>query len=71
MFSYEIMRNDGLVLLKAAGPFEIEDYQDFGPRFFADVKSQNVRRILLDWREFQGWNSEEAPTITFFSWLEG
>lgn len=71
MFSYEIMKNDGLVVLKTTGQLKIEDYQDLGPRFFADAKSQNIRRILLDWRDFRGWGSEEAPTVTFFSWLEG
>ena len=49
----------------------MEDYQSVASKFFADVRSLGIRQLLLDWREFQGWPSEEAPTITFFSWMEG
>ena len=71
MYSYEILKSEGLVILKSIGQSNIEDFQQFGPNFFGDVESQNIRRILLDWREFQGWRSEGAPSIIFHSWLEG
>ena len=70
MFSYEILEDDGVIVLATAGRPTVEDYQNVAPKFFADVRSREIRRILLDWREFQGWRSEEAPTITFFSWIE-
>ena len=57
-------------MLTTAGRTTTEDYQNIAPKFFADVRSQGIRRILLDWREFQGWGSKEAPTIVFFSWIE-
>lgn len=70
MFSYEILEDDGVVVLTTSGPTTIENYQDVAPKFYADVRSKGVRRILLDNREFQGWHSDEAPTVTFFSWIE-
>ena len=70
MFSYEILENDGVIVLTITGQTSVDDYQDVAPKFFADVKSLGIRRILLDGRDFQGWGSEEAPTVTFFSWLE-
>ncbi|MDH3719123.1 MAG: STAS/SEC14 domain-containing protein [Planctomycetota bacterium] len=57
-------------MLVTTGQMAVEDYQVVAPKFFADVRSQGIRRILLDWREFRGWSSKEAPTITFFNWIE-
>ena len=71
MFSYEILEDDGVIVLATTGQMAVEDYQVFAPKFYAVVRSQGIRRILLDWREFRGWSSKEAPTITFFSWMEG
>jgi hypothetical protein len=70
MFSYEILEDDGVIVLTNTGQTTVDDYQTVAPKFFSDVKSLGIRRILLDNREFQGWQSEEAPTITFFSWIE-
>ena len=70
MFSYEILEDDGVIVLASAGRPTVEDFQNVAPSFFADVRSRCVRRILLDWRKVQGWRSKEAPTIVFFSWLE-
>ena len=70
MISYEILEDDGVIVLATTGQTAVEDYQVVAPKFFADVRSQGIRRILLDWREFRGWGSKEAPTITFFSWIE-
>ena len=71
MISYEILEDDGVIVLVNTGQMAMEDYQVVAPKFFADVRSQGIRRILLDWREFRGWRSKEAPTITFFSWIKG
>jgi len=70
MISYEILEDDGVIVLVTTGQMAVEDYQVVAPKFFADVRSQGIRRILLDWREFRGWSSKEAPTITFFNWIE-
>jgi hypothetical protein len=70
VFSYEVLENGSAIILTQSGRSTIEDYQDVAPKFFADVKSQNIRRILLDLRQFEGWGTEDAPTITFFSWIE-
>ena len=70
MISYEFLEDDGVIVLATTGQMAVEDYQVVAPKFYADVRSQGIRRILLDWREFQGWRSKEAPTITFFSWIE-
>lgn len=70
MISYEILEDDGVIVLVTIGQMAVEDYQIVGPKFFADVRSHGICRILLDWREFRGWRSKEAPTITFFSWME-
>ena len=70
MFSYEILEDDGVIVLANVGRSTVEDFQPIMPKFKADVRSRDIRRILLDWREFQGWGSKEAPTIVFFSWLE-
>lgn len=70
VFSFEILGGDGIIVLTVTGQTAIEDYQDIAPRFFDAVRSQGVRRLLLDWRSFDGWKSEEEPSITFFSFLE-
>lgn len=70
MFSYELQEDNGIVVLKSVGTNTIEDYQDVAPQFFSDVKSRNIRRVLMDWRAFQGWESAEAPNVAFFSWIE-
>jgi len=70
VFSYEVLENGSAILLTQSGRSTIEDYQDVAPKFFSDVKSQDIRRILLDLRQFEGWGSTDAPTITFFSWIE-
>lgn len=54
MFSYEVLENGSAIILTQSRRSTIEDYQDVAPKFFADVKSQNVRRILLDLRQFEG-----------------
>jgi hypothetical protein len=70
MISFEILDDANIIILRTAGRPRFEDYQDVAPKFFADVNSQNIRRILLDWRQFDGWGTKEAPSMTFFSWIE-
>ena len=70
MFSFEILESDDIVVLTFKGHISIDDYQDVAPKFLHGVKLRNIRRLLLDWRKFDGWKSEEAPSISFFSWLE-
>ena len=70
MFSYEILEDDEVIVLAAAGRPTAEDFQVPIPKFFADVISLGIRRLFVDWREFRGWGSKEVPTITFFSWIE-
>ena len=60
-----------MVVVANVGRPTMEDFQAVMPKFFADVRSQDICRMLLDWREFQGWQSKEEPTITFFAWIEG
>ena len=70
MISYEILEDDGVIVLAIIGQPTVEDHQPVMPKFMADVRKRGIRRILLDGREFQGWGSKETPTITFFSWIE-
>ena len=71
MFSFELMEDDGIIELTSVGQTTVEDYQELAPKFFADVRSNNIKRVLLDARQFQGWSSEEARSIFFYSWMEG
>ena len=70
MFSYEILEDAGVLVLACIGQAAVEDYQLVAPKFYADVRSRGIRRILLDAREFQGWGSKEAQNISFHSWME-
>jgi hypothetical protein len=70
MLSYEILEDDGVILLVTIGQATVEDYQAVMPKFFADVRSQGIRRLLLDDREHQGWSSKEAQKISFYAWTE-
>lgn len=71
MFSFELMEDDGIVVLTSVGHTTVDDFQELAPRFFADVRSKNIKRVLLDAREFTGWASEGARSIFFYSWMEG
>ena len=70
MFSYEILGDNGVIVVASIGRATVEDFQTFAPKFFADVRSQGIRQILLDYREFQGWGSKEAQSISYYSWTE-
>jgi hypothetical protein len=70
MFSYEILQDEGIIVLTSTGRHTIHDYQEVAPKFFEDVKSLNIRRILMDNRKFEGWQTKGAPSVTFFSWIE-
>jgi hypothetical protein len=70
MFSYEILEDDGVVVLVTIGQVTVEEFQDYAPKFFADVRSQGIRRILMDGREHRGWGSKVAQSISYYSWAE-
>ena len=70
MFSYEVLEDDGVIVLTSIGQATMEDYQVFAPKYFADVRSRGIRRILLDNREHQGWASKEAKSVSFHAWME-
>ena len=70
MFSYEILEDDKVIVLVTIGQVTMEDYQAVAPKFFADVRSQGISRLLLDDREFQGWSSKEVQKISLYAWTE-
>lgn len=70
MFSFKLMEDDGVIVLTSVGQTTVEDYQESAPKFFADARSKNIRNVMLDVREFQGWASEAARSIFFYSWME-
>jgi hypothetical protein len=70
MFSYEILEDDGVIVVTSTGQSTVEDYQIVAPKFFADAKSQGIRRALLDARKYQGPASRQAESLTFYSWME-
>lgn len=67
MFSYEILKDDGVIVATATGQTTVEDYQAVAPQFFADVKSQDIRRFLLDARKYQGPATRAAESLSFTS----
>ena len=69
MFSYKILEDDGVIVLSAVGETTFDDLQADAVQFFADVRTSGIRRILLDWREFKGWRSDDAKSISYYSWL--
>jgi hypothetical protein len=70
-FLTKILEDDGVIVLASIGQVTVEEFQTFAPKFFAEVRSRGqIRRLLLDNREHQGWGSREAQSITFFSWME-
>jgi len=70
MFSYEILKDDGVIVLTTVGLVTMEDYQTVAPKFFADVRSTQSRKLLMDSRRDDGWSSKEAESIAFHAWTE-
>lgn len=70
MFSYEIRKNDGLIVLTTVGETTYDDYQAVAPKFFADVELHKINKILLDNRQFAGWASKEAESLSFTAWAQ-
>lgn len=70
MISHDIRKDDGIVLVRVVGTNAREDYQAFAPDYFSDISSHNIRNMLLDWREFQGWGGGDVPDVSFFAWIE-
>ena len=71
MFSYEIYQDEGVIVLTSVGKTTYDDYQTVAPKFYADVESHGIRRILLDSRRFEGWDSKRSESMSFTSWLQG
>jgi hypothetical protein len=69
MLSYTIEEDEGVIVLSAVGETTFDDLQAVSVQFFADVRSSGIRRILVDWREFTGWRSDDAKSISYHSWL--
>ncbi len=70
MLSYKILEDDGVIVLSAVGETTFEDLQGDAAQFFADIRSNGIRRILLDWRGLKGWESRNAQSISYHSWLD-
>ena len=71
MFSYEVFQDDGLVVLTSAGKTTFEEFQAVAPKFYADVEAHGIRKILLDSRRSEGWDSKKAESMAFPAWIKG
>ena len=70
MFSYEILQDCGVIVLVATGETTTEDYMAVAPQLMAEIRSQDIRKFLQDYREHKGWASEEAWSFAFSTWME-
>ncbi len=71
MFSYEVLKDDGIIVMTVTGQLTVEDYQNAMPKFLAEVRSQAIRKLLLDLRRNEGFASERAKYLSFDAWKEG
>jgi hypothetical protein len=60
MLAIEEGRSGGTVLIRASGRLTAADYAGFVPAFERLARSQGPLRVLLDLRDFRGW---EAPAL--------
>ncbi len=70
MLSYEIHKDDGVIVMTSVGETTFDDYQTVGPKFYADVKSHGIRKVLVDSRKFEGWDSKKSESLAFTSWTQ-
>ncbi len=70
MFSYEILEDEGVIVLAATDKITLEDFQIVAPAFFADIRSKGIRKILVDYRELQKWASKSAEYLSFFARID-
>lgn len=70
MFSYEIHKDDGLIMLTETGKTTFDDYQTVLPKFFADARSHGIRKVLVESHEFEGWDSRQTESVAFMAWTE-
>ncbi|MGI9514194.1 MAG: STAS/SEC14 domain-containing protein [Anderseniella sp.] len=70
MFTYEIQESGDIMVLTSKGLTTVEDYQTMAPKFFEDVNARNIRKILIDARMFEGWDSRQSESISFMSWSQ-
>ena len=70
MFSYEIHKDEGMIVLTSVGKTTFDDYQTVAPKFYADVEAHGIRKILVDSRKFEGWDSKKSESLSFTSWTQ-
>ena len=70
MFSFEIIEDDRIVVLTLAGTITVDDYQTAASEYFRAVKSRGISRVLIDGREFKGWSTKVAESISFHVWMD-
>ena len=70
MFSYELKKDDGVIVLTARGQTTVDDYQAVAPQFCSDVRTHGIQKILVDARAFEGWDSAQSESIARMSWSE-
>ena len=71
MFSYDILEDNGIIVLAVTGQIAVDDFKVVAPAFFADTRSKGIRKLLLDYRELQGRSSKETENLSFFARIEG
>ena len=70
MFSYEILQDDGIVSLSLIGQVMFEDYQTTMPELIAEVRSHEIRKLLLGHRKYEGPGTNKAWSIPFDAFKE-
>jgi hypothetical protein len=70
MFDYEILRNEGIAVVKFVGTITFDDYQKIAPSLLKDIRENSVPNVLFDYRQFSGWENELAEDIAFVTWRE-
>ena len=70
MFSYNILKDDRIVILTASKKITIDDYQNIAVQFFSDINANGIHKILMDYRMYEGLASDGAETMAFEAWRE-
>ncbi|MGI9357760.1 MAG: STAS/SEC14 domain-containing protein [Rhizobiaceae bacterium] len=65
MLSYEILEDDGIVVVSAVGQVTFEDYQETLPKLIAEITSNDIRKLLLDHRRHEVPASKKAGSVSF------
>ena len=70
MFSYKILKDDDIVMLHLSEKITVDDYQTTAVQFFSDVNSDDIHKMLVDCRMYEGWASDGVETMAFEAWRE-